>query len=227
MCGLAARKALQRSAAGPGSGTRDPKPGLLDRMLKRDEERRMKSALQTLSPADQEMLALYYLQDLELCRDRRRHRQAHRPSAVQVHRALRRLKSAMGRTDEGVSPTSREALAPRRGPPPRGLRTRALQRIGLRPAPSAWAVRPGRRRLSVRRRGPGLGLAPQPPASAGPGPAGRFLAGHRSSRPRACPSARPQGAAPEAGTPPLSSRAPRLRKKRSWLRSRKPKAPCP
>jgi len=99
--GLAAAQSLQRQRSGPlDLEPEDPKPGLLDRMLKRDEERRMKSALQTLSPADQEMLALYYLQDLDYAEIAAVTGKRIGPLRVQVHRALRRLKSAMGRTDE-------------------------------------------------------------------------------------------------------------------------------
>jgi len=85
--------------------------------------------------------------------------------------------------------------------PPRGLRTRALQRIGLRPAPSAWPSALGRRRLSVRRRGLAWALLPSLPQAQAPGRQGDSSLRHRSSRPRACPSARAARSGPEAGNP--------------------------
>ena len=77
----------------------DTKPGLLDRLLKRDAQQHLHRALRTLSPADQEVLALYYLQDLDYAEIAAVTGKALGPLRVQVHRALQRLKHAMG-TDE-------------------------------------------------------------------------------------------------------------------------------
>ena len=80
----------------------DPKPGLLERLLKRDEERRLKVALRTLSATDQEMLALYYLQDLDYREIAAVTGKAVGPLRVQVHRALQRLREALeGHEDQG------------------------------------------------------------------------------------------------------------------------------
>jgi RNA polymerase sigma-70 factor (ECF subfamily) len=95
------RKAMQRLRSGPlDLEPADPKPGLLDRLLRRDEELRMRSALQTLSPIDQEVLALYYLQDLDYDEIAAVTGKRVGPLRVQVHRALQRLKTAMGNRDE-------------------------------------------------------------------------------------------------------------------------------
>ena len=77
----------------------DPKPGLLDRLLKRDQEKQLHRALRGLSDADQEVLALYYLQDLDYPEIAAITGKALGPLRVQVHRALQRLKNVMG-TDE-------------------------------------------------------------------------------------------------------------------------------
>jgi RNA polymerase sigma-70 factor (ECF subfamily) len=95
------RKAMQRLRSGPlDLEPVDPRPGLLDRLLKRDEERRLQRALQTLSPGDQEVLALYYLQDLDYDEIATVTGKRLGPLRVQVHRALQRLKTVMGKTDE-------------------------------------------------------------------------------------------------------------------------------
>jgi RNA polymerase sigma-70 factor (ECF subfamily) len=95
------RKAMQRQRSGPlNIEPADPKPGLLDRLLGQDEERRMRKVLQALSPADQEVLALHYLQDMDYDEIAAVTGKGIGPLRVQVHRALQRLRNAMGKTDE-------------------------------------------------------------------------------------------------------------------------------
>jgi RNA polymerase sigma factor (sigma-70 family) len=75
----------------------DPRPSLLDRVLKRDQERRLHGALQKLSSSDQEILTLYYLQDLDYGEIAQITGKKLAPLRLQVHRALQRLRSQMER----------------------------------------------------------------------------------------------------------------------------------
>ena len=73
----------------------DPRPGLMDRVLRRDQERALHRALQRLSPGDQEILTLYYLQDMDYSELAQITGKRLAPLRIQVHRALQRLRRQM------------------------------------------------------------------------------------------------------------------------------------